>query len=216
MMKLIDTISVYNIFEAFKNIFEDGYIKFNWFDTDKISDYKTVYYYGRSGLKEISIYYNMLSVRYDGDILNIYKNLAKILYNRFNDKWNRLFDAMVMEYNPIENYNMTEKSTRDEENSGETSLQQEIESKQTENNYGFNSISSQPVGEISSKTTADPTSNKTISTISNKESNTLSRSGNIGVTTTQQMLEQEIEIRKNIFMDIVYSDIDSVLASPLY
>lgn len=168
-------------------------------------------------MKETSVYYNLVQERWGAnDPGGIYNTLAIILYTRFADKWNRLFDAMALTYNPIENYNMTETSTHDTENNGQTSLQQEIESKQTENNFGFNSISSQPVGEVTSKTTADPTTNKTISNLNSKENNTLSRSGNIGVTTTQQMLEQEIEIRKNIFMDIVYSDIDSVLASPLY
>lgn len=214
-MKLVETISNYDIFLAFKSIFDDKHKPFTWFDFSKVGDYTLTYYYGRSGMKEVSTFYNILFAKYN-DLGNTYNAIAKILYTRFADKWNRLFDAMALTYNPIENYNMTETSTHDTENNGQTSLQQEIENKQTENNFGFNSISSQPVGEVTSKTTADPTTNKTISNLNSKESNTLSRSGNIGVTTTQQMLEQEIEIRKNIFMDIVYSDIDSVLASPLY
>lgn len=44
----------------------------------------------------------------------------------------------------------------------------------------------------------------------------LTRAGNIGVMTTQQMFEQEIEIRRNLFFETVFSDIDYVLTIPIY
>ena len=44
----------------------------------------------------------------------------------------------------------------------------------------------------------------------------LTRSGNIGVTTNQQMIMQEIELRKNLFKEIVYRDVDSMLTSSIY
>lgn len=44
----------------------------------------------------------------------------------------------------------------------------------------------------------------------------LVRSGNIGVTTTQQMMLQELEIRKNTYFDEVYKDIDSLLTLSVY
>lgn len=45
----------------------------------------------------------------------------------------------------------------------------------------------------------------------------LTRHGNIGVTTSQQMLTSELEVRKtNFFRDIVYKDIDKVLTIGVY
>ena len=44
----------------------------------------------------------------------------------------------------------------------------------------------------------------------------LTRAGNIGVMTTQQMFEQEIEIRRNLYFETVFSDIDYVLTIPIY
>lgn len=44
----------------------------------------------------------------------------------------------------------------------------------------------------------------------------LTRSGNIGVTTNQQMITQEIELRENLFKEIVYRDVDSMLTSKIY
>lgn len=45
---------------------------------------------------------------------------------------------------------------------------------------------------------------------------TLTRSGNIGVTTSQQMLESELELRKWNFFERVYNDIDSVCCLSIY
>lgn len=44
----------------------------------------------------------------------------------------------------------------------------------------------------------------------------LERSGNIGVTTSQQMLQSEIELWQWTFIEQVYKDVDSVLTSPVY
>lgn len=44
----------------------------------------------------------------------------------------------------------------------------------------------------------------------------LTRSGNIGVTTTQQMLTSEIELRKWLYYQSVFNDIDSILTLSIY
>lgn len=48
------------------------------------------------------------------------------------------------------------------------------------------------------------------------ESRTLTRSGNIGVTTSQQMLESELELRRTKYFDIVFADIDSFCCIDVY
>ena len=48
------------------------------------------------------------------------------------------------------------------------------------------------------------------------EVETTTRSGNIGVTTTQAMLTAEREVWMWNFFDQVYKDIDSVLSLPFY
>lgn len=45
---------------------------------------------------------------------------------------------------------------------------------------------------------------------------TLTQHGNIGVTTSQQMIESEIELRKHNFFEIVFSDIDKYLTLQVY
>ena len=45
---------------------------------------------------------------------------------------------------------------------------------------------------------------------------TLTRHGNIGVTTSQQMLESEIKLRQYNFIEEMYKDIDSILCLKIY
>lgn len=44
----------------------------------------------------------------------------------------------------------------------------------------------------------------------------LTRSGNIGVTTSQQMIESEISLRKLDIINMIYEDIDKVITIPYY
>ena len=99
------------------------------------------------------------------------------------------------------------------------------------NVYGFNSNSAVPaesdshsLNESSSNNTTDTTTgSRTQSTnLDTKYDNTrgierdLTRSGNIGVTTSQQMLESELQLRAYRFFEEVYKDVDRITALPIY
>lgn len=85
--------------------------------------------------------------------------------------WQKLYDTMVIEYNPIWNVDATVNIDRNTSGSGNA----------TDAVKGFNS-----------NTWAE--SDKTDTSSSAKEDVKERRTGNIGVTTTQQMLEQERKI----------------------
>lgn len=51
---------------------------------------------------------------------------------------------------------------------------------------------------------------------SSDEVRTLTRSGNIGVTTTQQMIEQERQLWRDSYFDTLYSDLDEMLTLGVY
>ena len=74
--------------------------------------------------------------------------------------------------------------------------------------YGFNSDVSVPVND----------SNSTSVVEGNGEDNKreLTRSGNIGVTTSQQMLESELQLRKYNFYEELYKDVNSVATLSIY
>ena len=85
--------------------------------------------------------------------------------------WQKLYDTMVVEYNPIWNVDATVEIDRETSGSGNA----------TDAVKGFNS-----------NTWAE--SDKTDTSSSAEEDVTERRTGNLGVTTTQQMLEQERKI----------------------
>ena len=97
--------------------------------------------------------------------------------------WQKLYDTMVVEYNPIWNVDATVEIDRETSGSGNA----------TDAVKGFNS-----------NTWAE--SDKTDTSSSAEEDVTERRTGNIGVTTTQQMLEQERKIAEfNIISYIAQS-----------
>lgn len=48
------------------------------------------------------------------------------------------------------------------------------------------------------------------------ETHNLHRHGNVGVTTNQHMINEEIELRKHYFLEYVYADVDRFMAIPIY
>ena len=89
-----------------------------------------------------------------------------------------------------------------ESNSGESVESKEINNTESEERSGNNSSSSssETVGELKD----------------NKRDEELRRSGNIGVTTSQQMIQSEIELRKHNLEDIIFNNMDEVLFLDYY
>lgn len=263
-----------------------------WADLNITQELYIDYMCNISGEKIIS---NLLEKVVDGDTITQGELtvIMRLVYSMYGDKWNRLWNALQLEYNPVYNYNMVENMTDDttEYNHGKTTTRTndtsytkegtdtetttdyteettndlahtktgtettDPGSSKTENNsvYGFNSADAVPVagkettftGEdtttydltdadtgTSTKvvngavTTEYDTEEKNTGTITDVDSGTdtqtrnyeLTRVGNIGVTTTQQMLESEISLRQlhDYFRSIVYPDLDRVLTIEIY
>ena len=114
--------------------------------------------------------------------------------------WQKLYDTMVVEYNPIWNVDaditetLTGNENRDIDRTGSGSNNETINITDTEAVKGFNSNT----WAESHKNTKEGTDNTALSSkevvnddVARTETRTQRRTGNIGVTTTQQMLEQE-------------------------
>lgn len=136
--------------------------------------------------------------------------VSKIYSNRFTKSVN----ALLTEYNPIENYNSTEteiveitgETSTTSENSttatGETTTNTSGETTETlspydSENFNNNSKNNSSGNTTESSSNTDNTSNTMSGTTNQSNNRTLKRSGNIGVTTSQQMIQSEIELRKN-------------------
>lgn len=122
------------------------------------------YYFRRIGFETVGRFKFMLNTR-----------LREIM-----PRMNKLYTTTLFKYNPIENYNMEEKGTDN----------------RTADSEGLNKFSETPQGPLSDVidgkylTTASHGTDKS----SAEEKHNFSRHGNIGVTTTQQMIQAERDI----------------------
>lgn len=152
--------------------------------------------------------------RYISDDKTKIKSYIDILSKIYSNRFTKSVNALLIEYNPIENYNSTETenieisgenlntSEMTTTSSGETSTNSSGETTETlspydSENFNNNSKNNSSGNTTESSSTADSSSNTMSGTSSQTNSRTLKRSGNIGVTTSQQMIQSEIELRKN-------------------
>ena len=243
------------------------------------------YYINRSGKKIVSPLIENYTDNTDSLSSAEKSEIADIVYNIFGDKWNKLYELLSLEYNPIHNYDMTETEEIEGTNATETTRTgtdttqgtgtdtithtgtqatahtgtigvSSSESTQGTTNgntsteiYGFNSSEGVPdtdVGTSSGVTasksgtettthndtdtrtdnltdtetrnTTDTTTHNTTDATEgeNTTSRTLTRSGNIGVTTTQQMILSSIDLYQWNFFNQVFEDIDTILTIKTY
>lgn len=161
-------------------------------------DYCTVV----SGDKYLSRNFIRQYERYDIEVLRYF---AMILYKRFGTKWNKIYEALNTNYKPLENYSSTEIETP---NLTDTS---KANSKVTVKQSGstFDTAVYQPYASTETSGTEDD--NKVTTTKTGTR--TVTKSGNIGVTTSQQMLQSEFEVRQYDFYQSVYNDIDEFITT---
>lgn len=167
------------------------------------------YLLNRSGEKIASPLLENLSNKTIEEINNI---LSNVLFNKYGNSWKKQLDALRVEYKPLENYNRIFIKEQDEDQKTTTTDNSETTSENEK--MAFDS-------EIYSKDTKTTTkgnggevvSNTKIKVNTYKETTT----GNIGVTTNQQMLESELKLRdKYKFLNIVFKDVDEVLTIGYY
>ena len=163
-------------------------------------------------------YFNFIYISDDfTEIGSIISNLSEIYNNEYTTK----VSLLLKDYNPIENYNSTETETTTTENA--TTTGNENTTTTTTNSSSENTgASTNKVSPYDSEnfnndnntttintTTGNATDTTTINDTGNMSSNgtssrTLTRKGNIGVTTTQQMIESEYELRaKNLVFEFL-------------
>lgn len=216
LMKLIETKE--NIFTT-DGIFGAIYriSNFNWLTYSNVKQWDVDYYLGNSGNKQISpLYERLIEYQEKNYIKDALVELAKVVVNQYKDKWNRQYEVLILEYNPIENYNSTEIETNTSQSTNKVETSQKITNKVDDSNFGFNSVTGQPVSQTVSEVSGTGEDNNTSSEVKIDNSRILTRAGNIGVTTTQQMIESELKLRNKVFAEMVYKDIDTLLTNPVY
>ena len=152
--------------------------------------------------------------KYISDDVEEIKKYVDILSKIYSDRFTKSVSVLLVEYNPIENYNSTEtenieitgENSTTSENSttttGETTTNTTGENTETlspydSENFNNNSKNNSTALTTENSSSSDNSSNTMSGTSSQSNARTLKRSGNIGVTTSQQMIQSEIELRKN-------------------
>lgn len=181
---------------------------FEWLTNGHTLD--ILYYSHYSGDKEISpLYYDLIKAQADNNITDVLDTLCDCIIEMFGENWNRLHTALYIDYNPIENYDGYEDETVSNEATTKTKV--DYKTQNSEKYFGVNSALGQPSGSSETHVTGDDTNNK--SNTQGESSRTLHKHGNMGITTSQQMIESELDLRKNRFLEAIFADLDSILVT---
>lgn len=191
-------------------------------DTDIAYSLDIEYHGNRSGQKEISpLLRNMLI---DNKLTsNLSQHVCAMFWAMQGLNLARIWENLTIEYNPIENYSMTEQST--DENSGTTSTttggtETGSGSGTTAGKlYGFDSATA--VNRDETTTSNSETTTRTGTESGEHETtntHTLTRSGNIGVTTSAGMIRENLELfgNNNFYINYLFPMVDMILTIPIY
>lgn len=155
------------------------------------------------------------------DYTNVGIEMLKGIEDRYGDNLLKIAQAYFdTEYSPLENYDMTQTETPNITRTTDTNVGSKTTT--TSNNdgsaYGFNSATEVPVTSSDSTVTSEGlyADNHSHGTDTETGSRTLTRRGNIGTTTSQMMLQSELDLRKFDFMEKVLKAFEDVLFSKIY
>lgn len=165
------------------------------------------------------------------------ETLADLLLMTYHVKWDKLYATMSAEYDPLNNYDMTEESEDTTTDTGTVTDNHTMEhgetiTNNTESNttqdgsvYGFNSTDPVPNATQSGRGNGTDTTThsgtdtdnntKTLDT-TNTMTHKLIRKGNIGVTSSQQLLQSERDLWQWNYWEQVFQDVDSMLTLAIY
>lgn len=142
--------------------------------------------------------------------------ISKMLTALFGENWARFYEVFKSEYEPAFNYDMTENYSGSNTASSNSTSNAGTMKNDVENSiYGFNSTEAVKNNATSTVDTQTKDASST-ATGSGTETHLLSRKGNIGVTTTQQLLQSELDLWQWNFLEQIFNDIDEILTVPIY
>lgn len=165
----------------------------------------------------------------------LYPNTATLQFaignwsNIMQSVWKKLYNTTTLEYNPIENYNRTDETTENENVTENITRNDSL--KNTTDNTGNSEIINQNVtyndtNFTNHEKTMNNVDNNIVETGTNKYDTdrsltngktTTNRSrGNIGVTTSQQMIEQERQVSEFNIVQYIVDDFKQKFCLTVY
>lgn len=120
------------------------------------------------------------------------------------NEWERMLEALAEKYNPLHNFDRNEEYTDNETGNNSANNSNVVSGTTTNQTTGFNSETfvDSAKQDISGTTNYTGNSNAT-----RQLTHTARLFGNIGVTKSQEMLKDELEVRKTDFYKIIVEEI---------
>lgn len=111
-MRLNETVNIYldTIYEEDTPVGIFNYLNLQPFNRFELVEISLEYYLGRSGFKLVSPLVENLYKKYDISVSehvpNMNELLAKIINNKYSKKWDRVYEALSLEYEVLDNINV--------------------------------------------------------------------------------------------------------------
>ena len=136
------------------------------------------------------------------------KSLIATWSNTSQYTWKHLAETLKAEYNPIENYDRSEKSTDVFNSRTTTNASNNATSNDTGKTqvYGYNDLKTPADDSASASTSASNSTSDSDGTTHSTTSHDSRVHGNVGVTTTQQMLQAERDVAMFNIYDQICKD----------
>lgn len=184
------------------------------------------YFVNKFGERDFYKYYDNEN---DGSNTNMVKQASDYiaLYGKSHKyEYDKLVDTLSLEYNPIENYSMTEKGTDTrtpnitQTNKGVNTNTIGVDTSITTGKTTFDKSNSF-INDTKTTNTGTNTDtqdiNTTVTTAGNEKTvHEFTRSGNIGVTTSQQMIESERQLAMFSVVDLFVKAIADIVLIGVY
>lgn len=167
----------------------------------------------------------------------ISKTLINIIFNKYCNKWNKVFETYKLDYDVLSPYNMSitdntedTMTSNDKYNTSRDNRQEGTENSTNNDNtqssvYAYNSATASPNENSTTDTSLNSTTTQNNTTTGNdnrdytRDNNikkTITRKGNIGNTLPQEMIERQRKLLDTLLYDIIFKDIAAVISRERY
>ena len=184
------------------------------------------YFADKFGERDFYKYYDTENVTNNTNMVKQASDYIALYGKSHKHEYDKLVDTLSLEYNPIENYSMTEKGTDTrtpnitQTNKGVNTNTVGVDTSITTGKTTFNKSDSF-INDTKTTNTGTNTDTQDINTTvttagTEKTVHEFTRSGNIGVTTSQQMIESERQLAMFSVVDLFVKAIADIILIGVY
>lgn len=225
MKKLITLNEWVELFPSIQTIFDKVSTDLKLF-TIFTSAEMFYYFADKFGERDFYKYYDTENVANNTNMVKQASDYIALYGKSHKYEYDKLVDTLSLEYNPIENYSMTEKGTDTrtpnitQTNKGVNTNTVGVDTSITTGKTTFDKSDSF-INDTKTTNTGTNTDtqdiNTTVTTAGNEKTvHEFTRSGNIGVTTSQQMIESERQLAMFSVVDLFVKAIADIILIGVY